>query len=145
MIKVSEALTITRKKIETILEIAELTNGLGLSDTELNDKTKTFYWYIANTNKVGSLQATYIVYNIPTLPPTKHGDGAPLIRRPVVIIDIYTKNRIIDELLTKIDVAFIEGLRNCEVVSISYSVQEKRFVYQLSVSLDVVDEPDDGE
>lgn len=137
MIKCSEALSLTRTAVEEALVDAGLKTGLGLKDTEIKSEKTPLYWYIANTSEEGSKKATYIVYNVPQTTPQSYGDGTVLQRRPVVTIDIYLTSRTNDTLLANIESAFVDKLKNCELVNVLYSTAEKRFVYQYEVLLDV--------
>lgn len=137
MIKFSEALIETRSVVESILTEAGLETGLGLSGAEIKAKTKTLFWYIANTSTEGSSRPNYIVYNVPQTESLTYGDGTVITRRPVVTIDIYSTTRTVDTLLSDIEDAFVAELKNCELVNVFYNAADKRFVHQLEVLLDV--------
>ena len=88
MIKFTDAMAEVRSSIKSILEAAGMVSGLSLTQAEITSETDPIFWETVIRSKPASDKSKYCVYDIASLLPQARGDGAPVLRKAIVNLNL---------------------------------------------------------
>lgn len=80
-----------RNEIITLLENAGLVNGIGLSDSAIDNETRTMFWHGVVRNAKARNKTNYVSYYFPAFENKYNADNDDFIREVMVAIDVFSK------------------------------------------------------
>jgi len=134
------AITESKKHVETILKLAGLKEGLSASPQEIKISQDVFFWYMAVTSKEASEKETYVTYTFRSLDPSHYSDNVPVIRKPSILIEVFSRKRNVDSLLESINDAFLSSSWTFELSSMGYDSSNLSFYHSFVVEALLSDE-----
>lgn len=139
MITVCSALKQTQEAIELALTNAGFIDGSKLKASQIKTEKKPLFWFMKVTSKDASEKPLYATYEISDLGPISHGDGEPNVRRARVQLNIYSRDKKIDELLEATNNSFIAKFKNYELRQIIYDTSLQVYNYSFLSSANITE------
>lgn len=80
-----------RNEIRNLLTNAGLLEGIGLTDAEIKNTTKTLFWHGVLRNPIARDKTNYVSYYFPDFESKYNADNDDFIREVMVAIDVFSK------------------------------------------------------
>lgn len=90
---------------------------------------KPMFWFINVSTKEGGEKETYLTYNISDSTNKSYGDGEPVSRQIRVDLDLFSRNKKIDDLLMTLNNTFILHGWPFELARIDYDSYNMLYRY----------------
>lgn len=129
MYKTYQALKDVVKIVADLLLEADLVEGLSLTPEQIKSENKPIFWYINTRSKEASEKETYITYSIIDLKPNEYGDGKIISRVPSVIINVYSRERNINEIIENLNNVFVDNFWTFELQNIGFDNGTQSYNY----------------
>jgi len=134
--KLIKALDDITLSVENALVNAGLVDGLSLSIEEIKIAASPLFWFMTVKSKEASDKQSYLVWSFQSVS-EMFGDGKPLAFPFEVNITLYSRNRVIDDTLEKIENAFIDLHYKFDFGMIDYDTNRMMYLYQFVVKAQV--------
>lgn len=121
-----------------LLVAAGLIDGLTLNQDELKNEAQPIFWFINTNSKIASEKETYITYSISGAPPLSYGDGEVMTRQGILIVEIFTRKRSIDDLIKNLNDTFLENSWAFELGNWNYDSSLQMYYYQFECQVKVI-------
>jgi hypothetical protein len=130
--KLIKALQEITTSVENAFLTAGMVDGLSLGEEDIKNATEPIFWFVYVKSSIASEKQYYIVWNYQLIN-SEYGDGEKLMFPFEVAITFYSRNKMVDIYVEKIENAFLENHYIFEFGSVDYDTNRMMYSYKFVV------------